>query len=263
MLIDLTYRCNMGCSHCMSDCRSDGEDMKPETLTDVLDFYKKNKIPNLVFSGGEMFENMYILELLEIIEKKWDKKFPLTFITNGRKLSSDPDIFEAVQGLQGKYGKRMVLIQVTDDPRFYPQLLTEKQKYRLKKLNAIIEGVPGSGDKCLYPQGRAVENFDDSWWNTIAPKCANVRLLSKQGIHSIQGIVMTLLQAGKVCTPSISPTGEIKLGESALCPSVASIYDDEEDIIKGILGCRCQSCKYAWEQMQSKNARAYQMLTEN
>lgn len=263
MLIDLTYRCNMGCSHCMSDCRPDGVDMNPETLMDVLDFYEKNKIPNLVFSGGEMFENEYILGLLSIIEDKWDKKFPITFITNGRKLSTDSEIFEAVQGMQGKYGKRMVLIQVTDDPRFYPQPLTEKQMYRLKKLDAIIEGVPGSGDKCLYPQGRALENFDGSWWNTIAPKCANVRLLTKQGIHSIHGIVMTLLRAGKVCTPSISPMGEIKLGESALCPSVASIYDDEEDIIKGILDCKCQSCKYAWEQMQSKNARAYQMLTEN
>ena len=48
-----------------------------------------------------------------------------------------------------------------------------------KKLDAVIEGVPGNGNKCLYPQGRTLENFDDSWWNTIAPKCVNVRLLAK------------------------------------------------------------------------------------
>ncbi len=100
-----------------------------------------------------MFENPHILELLKIIEKEWDKRFPLSFITNGRKLADTPDIFEAVQDMQKKYGKKKIMIQVTDDPRFYPQPLSEKQKYRLQKLNAVIEGVPGNGNKCLYPQG--------------------------------------------------------------------------------------------------------------
>ena len=36
MLIDLTYRCNMGCNHCMSDCKPNGTDMTPEILKDVL-----------------------------------------------------------------------------------------------------------------------------------------------------------------------------------------------------------------------------------
>lgn len=56
MLIDLTYRCSMGCNHCMSDCKPDGTDMAPEILEDVLAFCKKNEVPSLIFSGGEMFE---------------------------------------------------------------------------------------------------------------------------------------------------------------------------------------------------------------
>ena len=152
------------------------------------------------------------------------------------------------------------MIQITDDPRFYPQPLSEKQKYRLQKLDAVIEGVPGNGNKCLYPQGRTLENFDDSWWNTIAPKCVNVRLLAKQGVDSIRGIVNTLFRAGKVCTPSISPAGEIKLGESALCPSVASIYDTEQEIIEKIQRCRCQSCEYSWQQLKSTSIKAFEML---
>ena len=96
MLIDLTYRCNMGCNHCMSDCKPNGTDMTPEILKDVLAFCKKNEVPNLIFSGGEMFENPHILELLKIIEKEWDKRFPLSFITNGRKLADTPDIFEEI-----------------------------------------------------------------------------------------------------------------------------------------------------------------------
>ena len=74
MLIDLTYRCNMGCNHCMSDCKPNGTDMTPEILEDVLAFCKKNEVPNLIFSGGEMFENPHILELLKIIEKEWDSR---------------------------------------------------------------------------------------------------------------------------------------------------------------------------------------------
>ena len=235
MLIDLTYRCNMGCNHCMSDCKPNGTDMTPEILKDVLAFCKKNEVPNLIFSGGEMFENPHILELLKIIEKEWDKRFPLSFITNGRKLADTPDIFEAVQDMQKKYGKKKIMIQVTDDPRFYPQPLSEKQKYRLQKLDAVIEGVPGNGNKCLYPQG----------------------------VDSIRGIVNTLFRAGKVCTPSISPAGEIKLGESALCPSVASIYDTEQEIIEKIQRCRCQSCEYSWQQLKNTSIRAFEVLTKN
>lgn len=48
MLIDLTYRCNMGCNHCMSDCKPNGTDMTPEILKDVLAFCKKNEVPNLI-----------------------------------------------------------------------------------------------------------------------------------------------------------------------------------------------------------------------
>lgn len=43
MLIDLTYRCNMGRNHCMSDCKPNGTDMTPEILKDVLAFCKKMK----------------------------------------------------------------------------------------------------------------------------------------------------------------------------------------------------------------------------
>lgn len=192
MLINLTYGCSMGCSHCMSDCKKDGEDMKPETLWAILEFYQRHQIPNLVFSGGEMFENMYIMQLLEIIEQKWDRKFPLTFITNGRRLSTYVPLYEKVQDMQRKYGKKMIMIQVTDDPRFYPVRLTEKQKYRLGKLGAFVDTVPGTENKCLYPQGRALLYYDNSWWNTIAPKCANVRLLTRQGIRTIHDILTAL-----------------------------------------------------------------------
>lgn len=51
--------------------------------------------------------------------------------------------------------------------------------------------------------------------------------------------------------------------ESALCPSVASIYDTEQEIIEKIQRCRCQSCKYSWQKLKSTNIKAFEMLEKN
>ena len=57
MIIDLTYSCKMGCSHCMSDCKPEGKNMSIQVLKDSLDFLKKYQIPTWYFSGGEIFEH--------------------------------------------------------------------------------------------------------------------------------------------------------------------------------------------------------------
>lgn len=114
MLIELTYACKMNCAHCMSDCKPDGINMSKEILRDTLEFFKRYKIPNLIFSGGEMFEHPRILDLLDIVQNYWDKKFPLTFITNGRELVHNREIYNYVADMQKKYGKKKIFIQVTD-----------------------------------------------------------------------------------------------------------------------------------------------------
>ena len=141
MLVELTYACSMGCTHCMSDCKPNGEHMPVKVVEDTLDFMVKNRIPTWNFSGGEMFEHPDILEILKLIEIYWRKsviKCPLIFITNGRILARNEKIYETVSDLQKKYSKRLIMIQVTDDSRFYPDPLSKKEKYRLSKLNAII-----------------------------------------------------------------------------------------------------------------------------
>ena len=65
MIIDLTYSCKMGCSHCMSDCKPEGKNMSIQVLKDSLDFLKKYQIPTWYFSGGEIFEHPDILKILE------------------------------------------------------------------------------------------------------------------------------------------------------------------------------------------------------
>ena len=65
---------------------------------------------------------------------------------------------------------------------------------------------------------------------------------------------------GKFCTPVIAPNGDIKVGESALCPSVASIYDPDDEIMRKIRETKCHQCKIAWEKLKENNPMAYQML---
>lgn len=130
----------------------------------------------------------------------------------------------------------------------------------LNKLGAIIEAVPGNPQnpqKCLYPQGRALQNFPNADWNVIGPKCANCRLLTLQNVNSISQMVTCLLQHGKVCTPVIAPNGGIKLGESALCPEVSNIYKSEAAIIQDIRQCTCQKCEIAWDNLKKVHPTAY------
>lgn len=266
MIIELTYACKMGCNHCMSDCKPDGKNMSVDTFKDVLDFTIRNHVPNWVFSGGEIFEHPDILEILKIIEENIDSKVytgPVTFITNGRELARNMEIYEAVTEFQRKRKKSLTLIQVTDDPKFYPDPLTKKDIYRLNKLDAIIEGVPGNKndpDQCLYPHGRALENFPDAKWNTVGPKCGNCILIANQGANTFTKLVYTLLSVGKMCTPVIDPEGNIKVGESALCPAVASIYDSDEEIMNKIKNHKCKACTIAWDRLKETNPRAYEML---
>lgn len=267
MLVELTYACSMGCTHCMSDCKPNGEHMPVKVVEDTLNFMVKNRIPTWSFSGGEMFEHPDILEILKLIEIYWRKsviKCPLIFITNGRILARNEKIYETVSDLQKKYSKRFIMIQVTDDSRFYPDPLSKKEKYRLSKLNASIEPVPANlrnKEQCLYPQGRALQNYPDANWNTVGPKCANCILIAKQHPNmTFSDLVQTMLSYGIVCTPVVAPDGSIKVGESALCPSVASIYDSGSDIMKEIRNCHCHSCKIPCERMKELTPMAYQLL---
>lgn len=263
MVIDVTYACNMGCSHCMSDCKPDGQHMSIDTFKDVLKFLKKHDIPTWAFSGGEIFEHPDIYEILDVLEQMWDKKYPISFITNGRALVRNKALYERVVRFKNYAGKRHFLMQITDDPRFYPDPLTQKEKYWLSKLADIIEPVPGNPkdrQQCLYPQGRALVNHTDANWYMVGPKCANTRLATLQGINTIHGLVMHLFVAQKFCVPVIAPDGSIKLGESALCPSVASIYDDERTIIEKIRNSNCKACKIAWDNLKEKQQLAYTIL---
>lgn len=111
MLVEVTYACKMGCTHCLSDCKPDGEHMTLEVFEDVLKFMIKNQIPTWSFSGGEMFEHPDILKMLSLIESYWKTlpiKYPITFATNGRELVRNKKIYHAVSEFLKHCGNDML-----------------------------------------------------------------------------------------------------------------------------------------------------------
>ena len=258
MIVDITYKCSMGCSHCMSDCKPDGQHMTMATFDKAIDFLKKyNYVDHIILSGGEIFEHPHIDKILISASCHFQH---ITLITNGDILSSDKYMYNFVDTIRRKRPKRSLMIQVTNDAKYYPKALTQKQLYRLNKLGAYIDEVSSLGGQQLYPQGRALINHKNANWLTSAPKCVNSRLLVNQGYTSFKSIIKTLISMNKLCSPIIAPDGSIKLGESALCPACAHIDDDNDTIIEKIKNFKCCQCSIPIDILKQSYPAAYKIF---
>ena len=238
MLVSITEKCSMGCNHCMSDCKPTGEHMTEETLKSICYFLMKhNADDQFIITGGEPTEHPDFLKMMDIIFDLFGKtgqNHIVTITTNGFWCLDN--IEEAKRIAKGTDNVK-VFWQVSTDHRFYPkELPLTKRLWREPGFTLCPDCVEN-----IYPQGRAKDN--DLPWSAKASKCFNVRALTKQLPNpTIENVVHELLKRVKFCTPSIGIHGEIRLGESCLCPAVASIYDDEKDIIRKIIDFKCHSC---------------------
>lgn len=113
MIIDLTYHCSMGCTHCMSDCKPDGRHMPLSVFEDTLAFIDKYSVSAVHFSGGEIFEHPDIVKILERIgdfveqrRKRMMLLWPIGLLTNGRKLANTMEYQEAYLNLRNRIGKK-------------------------------------------------------------------------------------------------------------------------------------------------------------
>ena len=252
MKVDITYKCSMNCSHCLSNCDERGQHMTLDTFDKVIEFHRENYQGYILLTGGEIFEHP---QIKEFITKAAENFETVMLLTNGQKISSDEELYNFVRDIILRH-KGKILMQVTNDPRYYPQKLSPHQQTMLRKIGVKhIEPVQG-----LYPQGRALLNHKGANWLTIAPKCANVRLLARQIYRYFNEILEIMEQHGKYCTPTISPDGNIRLGESALCPACANIDDSSTDIVQKILAFKCTQCKIPLERLKKNNPTAYKMI---
>lgn len=255
MLLIVTNKCSMGCTHCLSDCTPEGKHITMEQFKENLDWalhFIKNQ--PILISGGEPFEHPQIKEILTYAVDKVNKlcypNMGLAVITNGWELRKDQKLYnwykEFTKGTTGKW----IATQITNVPKYYPVKFTEKDLYWLGKLNRSFIATEEK-EIHLYPQGRAL-NLDEPY-RTMAPKCTNPKLIAAQlkmkalfDVNAkkldIFSLTELMSKGGKFCNLRINIDGSLACGESALCPHVGTIYDTPEELFDKILNWNCIKC---------------------
>ncbi len=229
MLICITEKCRMGCSHCMDDARADSDKfMTKETFEKAIEFNSRYD-DSFMITGGEPTEHPDFWDFMDILVSKMSSKQFVVVLTNGMNFS-DKDI-DKVIALREKC-KGLMLFQVSSIKPYYPiHVNLDQEIFKLKDFK-IVKSL-----KKLEPMGRAAQH--KNWiFNSKSPTCFNVRSIARS-TGNFRKTIYLLRSWLKFCTPSISYDGMIKMGESNLCPPVASINDTEEEIIKKIMNFTC------------------------
>lgn len=245
MLIKITDRCSMGCNHCLSDCTPNLRDMEWDTFNDAMDFYDKyckDASKPIIISGGEPTESKIfygvVSSLISYTSLNKDTMIPITITTNGLWLSKNEQVVKDL-----KEYLPTCTVQIVVDDRYYPTHVDESSPI-FKYDNVVL---------CrdvmqIYPQGRALQN--NLPFRAKASKCFNIRAITKQmKDSSLSDILLQMTLKYKFCTPHIDIDGNIKLGESRLCPVCSNIYKTEKEIIDDIINFQCHQCDFLNENL--------------
>jgi len=229
MLIRLTNKCRMGCKHCMIDAASpDGEHMDKEVFFEAIEFALKIGSKVVVISGGEPFEHPSFFSLMgDLAFFKNHRKFRQTmFVVTSNGMFWD-DQNKVVQA------ERMSIpIQVTNDPRYYPQ------KIDLDKFSNMTDVTVEDHIRSIFPCRRTREAGIEA--SCKAPKCFNLRSATRQ--IGLRNAVAMLQLKGKFCTPAVNIDGSIVVGEADTCTKIGMVTDDLSLIEENIKNVKCNRC---------------------
>jgi hypothetical protein len=204
-----------------------------DTFKDVLEFNFKYDT-TIIITGGEPTEHPEFWKFIDYLIEEYLKKefvYSATITTNGMNLIKNKDVEEKISHYNDTC--KNLFFQVTNDVRYYPIRVNSYERIFKYKNVTYIDRI-----ESLYPQGRAGNNHTD---NITSPKCFNLRSISRS--IGFEGAVPMLRQRlHKFCTPQVIYNGDLKLGESLLCPTVATIYDSYEDINRKVQAFKCHGC---------------------
>lgn len=222
MILSITSKCSMGCSHCLGDYTPDGSHITDEMLAKCINFAKRIQTKIILVSGGEPTEHPRLIPILLQLQQELPGVV-LSLISNGvfaEDMTYANDILELG-----------IPIQVTNDDRYYPRKVPIIDHPNIMYTDRLI---------CLYPQGRA-EN--EQAVGIGSPKCFNIRSIAcNQMVSSFSQVIRLMEQHQKYCQPFIDIDGTLHLGDSRLCPAVGSISDETESLFSSIRSYRCTAC---------------------
>ena len=225
MILMLTNRCEMGCSHCMHSCVSDGIDIDFSIFSQFLEFKKGFNGP-ILLSGGEPTLHPYWHQFAEHLLNDGHVVY---ILSNGLFLDNEDEVNKVRNLLQ--YKPRFD-VQITHDSRYYPKKINyskakELGLYITKEVTHII------------PVGRAKDFVTKRDYSS----CINPKLIRKQlPNYNVIEIENIMAERGKYCFPLISQLGDIYVGEAVECFKIGTIYDTFEQIGKNIEKVSCEKC---------------------
>ncbi len=238
MIISITESCHMGCSHCMDDAKPCDKHMCMRTFQDAISAFNQFGGIECLLTGGEPTENPEWIKMLEYaLERAHGSSGTgfahITLTTNGMNISKNRDIQTYLMLLMQKHNGKLS-IQVTHVDEYYPTEVDFSAPFFNCQHVVICRQIEE-----IYPIGRARDN--NMPWKSKCSKCFNIRSATRT-FQDLNKATMMLALKGKFCTPQISINGDIKLGESTLCPPCSSIYNGTEKIVNDICNFHCNYC---------------------
>ena len=233
MLIRITNRCSMGCSHCCIDASGpDGSHMSRETFTQALRFREQLGSHVVLLSGGEPTDHPEFLEMAREALATIEKFGALFVIVSNGLFALDEFRYEQMVRLVEDHNGRCV-VQITNVPKYYPRdLFMLRHKFQRPhwaytgKLQQIV------------PCRRVEENGLEP--TRVAPLCFNLR--ANVRLHGLSVAVVGLERAARSCCPSVNVDGSVRAGEMDTCFKLGTVSDSVEDIEANVRSMSCNTC---------------------
>lgn len=219
MLVRITNHCDMGCPHCMVEASPDGQHMTMGTFEKVIPFVLSVDWPIIMLSGGEPTDHP---DLLQMIDKAIAAGLKTLVLSNGK--------FVEDESLTKELLSRDVMVQVTNDPEFYPRAYPKVDHPKVTNIDKLI---------LLSPFGRAVENKIEC--GRQSPLCFNLRSATRAKRDLREGISL-IRERGKMCTPSVNIDGSVSAGESPTCSTIGTVEDSNARLTNSVCQMRCSRC---------------------
>lgn len=238
MLIKITNRCGMGCSHCLEDSTPAGAHMTEDVFQRALQFtqrieataWRQGAPPLVLLSGGECTEHPDIVKFIELVERA--HMVPL-LITNGMWLADDT-LRKAILT-----PTRKMMVQVTNDARYYPSKPPRVQDPRITYVDSLT---------LLLPLGRLARKKGERALPTRkSPSSFNLRSVTRALGSFAAAVSMLRLRAAVGhaghCIPSIADDGSVMAGESRNCWKLGTVDNTDAEITQAVLNMgACNRC---------------------
>lgn len=238
MLIKVTTVCSMGCPHCMEDARPEGVHMTRETFEEALAFAERVEGPCrgfgynlLMLSGGEPTEHPDILDLITLSR---ERGFLPTLLTNGMRFTDETFLDDIL--------KAGALVQVTNDPRFYPEAPPVVERPGVAYVDSLT---------VMVPLGRFAGKEHGEVPTRKGPACFNLRSIMRSGrVDDADGAIRFLriraaTGAFGSCIPSVCTDGTVVAGESRFCHSIGTVRSTPEELAQALRTMTCSQCRLA------------------